>query len=61
MKSTPATPLNSTVLLIGVDFQLAFAPTQFNADRSVWRLVIYLNIIGFVLVAHSDLLTNARC
>ncbi|KAF8742334.1 hypothetical protein AX14_005200 [Amanita brunnescens Koide BX004] len=30
------------------NFQLAFAPTEFNKDRSMWRLVIHLNIVGQV-------------
>ncbi|KAF8621444.1 hypothetical protein AX15_007798 [Amanita polypyramis BW_CC] len=28
------------------NFQIAFAPKQFNLDRAMWKLVIHLNIIG---------------
>jgi hypothetical protein len=32
--------------LLAKDFQLVFAPNHFESERSVWRTIIQLNIIG---------------
>lgn len=43
--------LISDVTYTGTDFQLAFAPKQFNIDRTMWRLVIHLNVLRCVSFA----------
>lgn len=37
-------------LMIFADFQLAFAPRYFDAERATWKLVIQLNLIRYVWV-----------
>ena len=31
------------------DFQLAFAPKHFERDRPAWKIVVHLNVIGYVV------------
>jgi len=39
-----------TDLMTFADFQLAFAPKHFESERSIWRIIIQLNIIGYAFL-----------
>jgi hypothetical protein len=54
-KLLPLFVLMLTRLRSYTDFQLTFAPTQFYADRPIWKAIIQLNVIGY-----ADLFLTAQ-
>jgi hypothetical protein len=37
------------LLTVFLDFQLTFVPKQFDNERTAWKIIIHLNVIGYVL------------